>query len=78
MLTCMGQIATPPLMGRKNLYDGIEEYYVTVKERSQREEQHSQEEVHRKLSEATSTSRSISQKEVVHIKKDNYILYIEI
>lgn len=35
---------------RKNSYDGCLEYYVVVKERGQREEQTSQEEIQRKLS----------------------------
>ncbi|CAK9117801.1 unnamed protein product [Durusdinium trenchii] len=37
----------------KNSYDGCLEYYVVVKERGQREEQTSQEEIQRKLSQAT-------------------------
>ena len=35
-------------MGRKNEYDGLEEYLVVVKESGQREVQKSQEEIHRK------------------------------
>lgn len=45
-------------MGRKNEYDGLEEYLVVVKESGQREVQKSQEEIHRKKTEAGLLSNS--------------------
>lgn len=35
---------------RKNCYDSMEEYYVVIKETGHREEEQSQEEIHRKSS----------------------------
>lgn len=37
---------------RKNQYDGVEEFYVTVKETVSRKQQHTQEEINRKIGKA--------------------------
>ena len=37
-------------VSRKNQYDGVEEFYVTVREKGERKQEESQEEIRRKLS----------------------------
>ena len=38
---------------RKNMYDGVDEYYIVIRETGSREEQATQEEIHRKIGKAT-------------------------
>ena len=49
------------------MYDGVLEYHVVLSEKSQREEEHSEEEIHRKLSKAPSLAGSFNRKPQAYV-----------